>query len=126
TEPRFGEKFITKIRWFVVVREGNTYCSCLPIQTYSGKGVAKKSVIKEHHAIIYTGKSLPNDIPKPKELPGREEGPMREPIRVKQNVKYEKMDPMSRVNFAKIYTVEHNVKVYDFGNVHPRFISLLR
>jgi hypothetical protein len=28
------------------------------------------------------------------------------------------LDVMSRVNFGKIYTVEHNVKVFDFGQVH--------
>ena len=33
---------------------------------------------------------------------------------------YNKMDPMSRVNFLKIYTVEHNVKVEDFGHVDPK------
>lgn len=28
------------------------------------------------------------------------------------------LDVMSRINFGKIYTVEHNVKVFDFGQVH--------
>lgn len=31
----------------------------------------------------------------------------------------------SRINFAKIYTVEHNVKVYDFGDVHEKFVTQL-
>ncbi|KAK3082011.1 hypothetical protein LTS18_008153 [Coniosporium uncinatum] len=43
---------------------------------------------------------------------------MREPsVRVRQRSSSERLDPMSRVNFAKVYTVEHNVKVYNFGMV---------
>ena len=40
------------------------------------------------------------------------------PIRVTSHQKYEKLDPLSRINFYKVYNVEHNVKVYDFGQVH--------
>ena len=40
------------------------------------------------------------------------------PIQVTSHQKYEKLDPLSRINFHKIYNVEHNVKVYDFGQVH--------
>jgi hypothetical protein len=29
TDPRFGENFIVKIRWFVVVQEGDNSCTCL-------------------------------------------------------------------------------------------------
>ncbi|KAF2415379.1 hypothetical protein EJ08DRAFT_571302, partial [Tothia fuscella] len=113
---RFGESVATKIRWFVVIREGTTYCSCLPIQTYSGKGVGKKGVEKNHHAIIYTGKEpKPQKNEKPK---GKEHG-MRRPIKVRPKAHTDKLDDMSRINFAKIYTVEHNVKVYDFGKVDP-------
>ena len=36
------------------------------------------------------------------------------------------MDPMSRLDFAKIYTVEHNVKVFDFGDVHKDHIHTLK
>jgi hypothetical protein len=91
---------------------------CRPIQTYGGRGVSKKGLRKNDHAIIYTGKTppKPDDREKPR---SRKEAGMRTPaIRVRQRNNFEKMDKMSRVNFAKIYTVEHNVKVYDFGQVH--------
>jgi len=39
------------------------------------------------------------------------------PIRVRQRTNAGKLDKMSRLNYIKIYTVEHNVKVYDFGQV---------
>ena len=33
----------------------------------------------------------------------------------------EKLDPASRMNYAKIYTVEHNVKVYFIGRIAPKY-----
>jgi hypothetical protein len=36
------------------------------------------------------------------------------------------MDPMARLNYAKIYTVEHNVKVYDFGIVHEDYLDTFK
>jgi hypothetical protein len=80
-------------------------------------------LIKNHHAIIFTGSKPPepqkNEIPNAKKKP-RERG-MRTPIRVKQTDYHEKLDPMSRLNYKKIYTVEHNVKVRDFGQVHKKY-----
>lgn len=35
------------------------------------------------------------------------------------------MFPASRINFGKMYTVEHNVKVYDFGDVRRSSLSML-
>lgn len=46
-------------------------------------------------------------------------------IKVKQRDPREKMFPESRVNFGKMYTVEHNVKVYDFGDVRRGSLSTL-
>jgi hypothetical protein len=81
-------------------------------------------VIKGSHAIIHTGREPPE--PKPNELPGPDERAMLEPIRVVSIKKTDTMDPMSRVDFSKIYTVEHNVKVYDFGSVHEEERAFLR
>jgi len=90
----------------------------LSIQTYRKQGVSKRGVTKSDHAIIYTGREAPQ--PKRKELPPRGKHGMRRSVRVVSQSKKDKLDSMSRVNFAKIYTVEHNVKVYDFGQVHSR------
>jgi hypothetical protein len=73
---------------------------------------------------MYTGPVPPQPLPtelssQPNELP------MGQSIRVipfnEDNYKPwdQKMDPRSRVNFAKLYTVEHNVKVEQFGYVDP-------
>lgn len=47
------------------------------------------------------------------------EPPMGDSIRVIGREPWNTMDLMSRVNFLKLYTVEHNVKVEDFGYVDP-------
>ena len=51
---------------------------------------------------------------------------MREPIRVVPKHKTEELDPISRVNFVKLYTVEHNTRVREFGFVHEDHEHLLR
>lgn len=107
------ERIYVKVRWFVVIREGSDCCSCLPIQTHGGKGASNK--IKNHHAIIYTG----NEEPKPldAEISDRKDQLLKS-IRVTAHQRSDKLDPRSRINFQKVYNVEHNVKVYDFGRVH--------
>jgi hypothetical protein len=56
--------------------------------------------------------------PNEDELPNEDERPMLAPIRVDPRSRTDALDPMSRVNFVKLCTIEHNVKVYDFGMVH--------
>jgi hypothetical protein len=34
SDPEFGEAIASKIRWFVVVKEGNNSCSCLWVSKY--------------------------------------------------------------------------------------------
>jgi hypothetical protein len=46
-------------------------------------------------------------------------------IRVRGRSRRDELNAFSRVNFAKIYTVEHNVKVFDFGDVHEDYRDLL-
>lgn len=36
------------------------------------------------------------------------------------------MEPKARINHAKPYTVEHNLRVYNFGMVHRRYLTELR
>lgn len=79
---RTGYLEFSKIRRFVVIREEKLHhLLVLPINTYGGRGVARRSVVKSDHAIVYTGKSAP--LARETELPGPGEAPMRRiPIRV--------------------------------------------
>jgi len=126
SETKFGEKIATKIRWFIVVNPGLQHCTCLPIATYNKQGVAKPGVVKNHHAIAYTSNTAPQQ--ERSERPLANEGdPMLPSIRiVPKSRRYGKMDKMSRIDFSRMYTVEHNVKVFDFGNVHPAHLGRLR
>ena len=99
-----------------------------PIQTYQGRGVSKPRTVKSEHAIIYSTKKPP--APRSDEAPcrlddGTIEPDMLEPIRVVPKYKTEELDPMSRVNFVRLYTVEHNTKVKEFGSVHRDYEYLL-
>ncbi|KAF2134753.1 hypothetical protein P153DRAFT_362491 [Dothidotthia symphoricarpi CBS 119687] len=117
TTPRFpNENIFCKIRWFVVVREGHDCSTCLSIQTYGNRGVPQNKE-KYHHAIMFTGNQPPQ--PLPSEQPRIGELGMGTPIHVEASRPYNRMDPLSRVNFVKVYTIEHNVKVEDFGRVNP-------
>jgi hypothetical protein len=47
-------------------------------------------------------------------------------IRVIPKSRRGKLDKMSRVDFSRMYTVEHNVKVFDFGAVYPPHLGRLQ
>lgn len=106
-----------------------------PIQTYNGRGVSKGGITKCYHSIIHTSSEAPR--PKVEELPNpnpplnadgslQMEYPMLESIRVKARKRSDIMDRMARLNYIKIYAVEHNVKVYDFGMVRPEYMPILK
>lgn len=91
-----------------------------PILTYRGQGTTKPGVKSQHHAIIYTESASNNPMSAPSVFAG--EHPLQNgPICVKpMDLRY-MLDPTSRVNYAKVYTVEHNVKVAFTGRIHePR------
>jgi hypothetical protein len=81
------------------------------IFTYNQQGVLKPGVHAEHHAVIYTGKE-------PELLAGeREKGLTRQSIKMSYKDPRHKLDKMSRLNYAKLYTIEHNVKVWFIGHI---------
>jgi hypothetical protein len=79
--------------------------------TYTGQGVNKKGVKAKYHAVIYTGK-------KPVTFEGeKSKGLKMSPIKMIPISSRHKLDSASRLNYAKQYTVEHNVKVWFVGEV---------
>jgi hypothetical protein len=125
SQSHLGQQVISKIRRFVVVREGAQSCHALPISTYNGQGVSKPRVVKSDHAIIHTGPTAPSASPR--ESPGRGEAPMRPiAIRVDLDSASEKLDPMSRINFGGIHMVQHNVKTKSLGFVNRNSLGYLQ
>jgi hypothetical protein len=126
-ENQFGERVHSKVRWFVVIRQtpGAKCCSALPITTYGGKGVGKNGVVKSEHGIIYTGKEVPRLDPN--ELPRRnEEGVRPVPIRVDPDSALDRLDAKSRINFAAVHTIHHNIKVKSLGIVNAASLTVLQ
>ncbi|KAH7370064.1 hypothetical protein BKA65DRAFT_487615 [Rhexocercosporidium sp. MPI-PUGE-AT-0058] len=109
-QTRFdGENVYTSIRRFVIVAADQGHCQCLPILTYKRYATLKNGVKADHHAIVHMGD------PAPKPLPG--ESLSLKPIKIKAKTPRDRLKPQSRINYAKIYTVEHNVKVLFIGEV---------
>jgi len=95
--------------------------------SYGGRGTTKPGVNAEHHAIIYTDES-------PVLFEG-ENGMTLAPLQaIPDNPEHGLLDPASRLNYGKLYTVEHNVKVwfvakltsshegqlkFDYDSIHP-------
>jgi ribosomal protein L12E/L44/L45/RPP1/RPP2 len=131
-----GERVFSKVRRFVVIRDGDSYCNALPINTYGGQGVAKPRVRKSDHCIIWSSRpgtaplrqgARPGPapilntppLPRNEELPRRGEDGMRPaPIRIDPDSPTEHLDVMSRLNLAGVTTVQHNIRVKSFGMVN--------
>ncbi|KAL9115305.1 MAG: hypothetical protein Q9187_007317 [Circinaria calcarea] len=107
---KYGEQAYAKVRRFIVIRAKpkEYYSNCIQISTHGGRGVARKGLNQEEHCIVYTS-SKP-----PKKLEG-ETKMRKDPIHVRAISSSEKLDPLSRVNFSKVYPVEHNIKIKEIG-----------
>jgi hypothetical protein len=111
---KYGERIFSHIRRMVVVRRRYGYCWCIAINTYNGKGGGNKRRSTEEdrsHTIVH-------DCTKKPQLVAGEKGFYKEPIAVIMTPP-ETLHVASRLNYAKVHTVEHNVKVMDVGMVHP-------
>ena len=86
------------------------------ISTYGDRGTAKSLVEQSEHAIIYTGDKAPTKLPEEKNL-------TKDPMQVVP-VGGHHLEDLSRVNFAKQYPVEHNVKVLEVGRVASHHLRL--
>lgn len=125
-ENVLGERVHAKVRRFVVIREGTRCCCALPIFTYGGQGVAKPGVVKSEHGIIYTGKNVPRPTKAELGTSATEERMRSEPIQVDPDTRLNTLDPMSRINFATVSTVQHNVKVSNVGMVNRGSMRILQ
>ena len=103
----FGQQVHSKIRRFVVVKQEDLYCTCLPVTTYDGRGYTKRGIKIEDHGLIYSSK----------DAPPRVKGMDKESLRVVLSPKAEKIVNPSYINYGRAYTVETNVKVRDVGEL---------
>lgn len=76
--------------------------------TYSRR--PKGDFVAEEHSVVYTGREIPR---------GKVQTPGLQPesIKVLLDDPTDKLDPESLINYGKVYTIEHNLKVKPFGMV---------
>jgi hypothetical protein len=114
-----GGRIFSETRRFVVVRSGHGYSLCCPIQTYQKRGTTKSRINVENHAIVYTAGSEPKLLPE-------EESPGMGSFQIVMEDKSVTVDQSSRLNFGKVYTVEHNIKVRNVGKINKDSLSRLK
>jgi hypothetical protein len=87
------------------------------ITTHSGRGAAQCNA--SEHGIIYAGAAAP---------PARfrnEAGILPTAIRIDPFDAEDTLHPASRINYGKLYNIEHNVKVKPYGVVNNQFMHAL-
>ncbi|KAK9857856.1 hypothetical protein MYU51_020175 [Penicillium brevicompactum] len=111
---KYQEPIYSSIRRMIVVKQQQGCCWCVPITTYGGQGAAKSGIDRTKHAVIYMqGEEPPvqGDVRRMTKQ-SLEVEPIRHENRHSGRFEHKpSLDSMSRVNFGKVYTVEHNVKV---------------
>ncbi len=114
-----GGRIFSETRRFVVVRSGHGYSLCCPIQTYQKRGTTKSHTNLDSHAIVYVAGSEPKLLPE-------EEWPRMGNFPVVVEDKSVTIDQSSRLNFGKVYTVEHNIKVRNVGKISKELLPRLK
>lgn len=107
---RFGGKIFVGFRRFIVIANDQGHCTCVPILTYGSKACNKKGIKPEKHGIIHERGN------KPRLLSGEPKLGFA-PVKVEITQDGEKLSKESRVNYSKLVTVEHNVKVFFIGHI---------
>lgn len=92
---------------------------CRQISTNGFRGAGKNVLDPEEHTIAYTTDHPPSPLPGERKM-------YKEPIKIIPINQTEKLDEYSRINLAKVYPVEHNVKICDVGMVDKKHIKTLR
>ncbi|KAK0674058.1 hypothetical protein QBC41DRAFT_352197 [Cercophora samala] len=105
-----GQKFHESFRRFIVVATDEGHSTCVPILTYKHQACTKKGVKPRKHGIVYASGT------RPRQLPGEPDLGF-EPVRLELTELTEKLDKESRVNYAKLVTIEHNYRVFFIGRI---------
>jgi hypothetical protein len=108
----------TKVRRFVVVQEKKGFCLCLSLNTYNGQGTTKEGIEDQDYAAVYPVGGAPQ-IRVGEQI-------TKDPFPIIVEDKSERIHAMSRLNFGRVYTVEHNVKVARIGRIPDENLSLLK
>jgi hypothetical protein len=127
-----GENVYSNIRRMAVVKADiHGACWAVPIHTYGNKGVAKRGfneIDVYGHAVIYMTGTTPYTAPDEPKMsktpiqvdPAQDKSQELDPKKTRLDLKKIRLEPMSRINFTKVHTVEHEVKVLNIGIVSKK------
>ncbi|KAB8301557.1 hypothetical protein EYC80_003401 [Monilinia laxa] len=123
-----GQQAYSEIRRFVVVLKGHGSSICCPIHTYSGRATLKPNLPAPNlHTIIYTSLACPDEYGYEVDGYWVFEELTKDPIQVisEREDNEGHLDKLSRLNYSKVYTVEHYVRVLNIGMVASSSMSSL-
>ncbi|KAI0006953.1 hypothetical protein F4779DRAFT_629506 [Xylariaceae sp. FL0662B] len=106
-----GQFYVGVRRFIIVTTDESHHSTCVPILTYDRKGCLKRGVKPNKHGIIYV-----EGFKKPKPL-NNEPRLGFDPVALSIYAEGEKLAKESRVNYSKLVTIEHNVKVFFIGSI---------
>ncbi|KAI1093949.1 hypothetical protein F5B19DRAFT_95752 [Rostrohypoxylon terebratum] len=115
-----GSKFYIGFRRFIIVTTDESHHStCVPILTYDRRGCLKKGVRPNKHGIIYMAGHKPRLLKNEPDLGFA-------PVALQMYAEGETLAKESRVNYSKLVTIEHNVKVFFIGSIPPEHFENVR
>lgn len=112
-----GQKVASKITWFIVIETRKGHCLCVSIHTYGGLGVTKPGIdASDHTALVCDGRDTVT-------LP--DEDLTKQPIHIIIENPEIRVHSMSRINLAKVYTIEYYLSVNTIGRIRTKDCRLL-
>lgn len=103
-----------KNRHFIVVREGERFISCLPVTSYSNKGIEKSGIRLDEHGFIYS-----------KNKPGKVEGMCLRPLKLILTAGASHLRDSSLVNYGEVYNIETIVMAKSVGTLDGDSAAIL-
>jgi hypothetical protein len=96
------------------VHEAKVLAISRPILTYNSKGCAKPGCKASKHGIVYEFGHSPHMVKGEPELGF-------DPVPAVLTEDGERLSRESRINYSKLVTIEHNVRVLFIGYIEPRY-----
>ncbi|TKA75899.1 hypothetical protein B0A55_07212 [Friedmanniomyces simplex] len=111
-----GAPHLQQPRFFLIVAADERSSYCLRVMTYQGRGLSDlpKGIKFTDHSVIHTSK-------RPRKLSGNELAasaePLSRPIRIRSRDQAQRLDPLARLLWTRIYKVDVDVKAHSFGHL---------
>ncbi|EFQ99402.1 hypothetical protein MGYG_02414 [Nannizzia gypsea CBS 118893] len=114
-----GQEVHANIRRMVVVKNEQGCSWCLAIYTYGERGLMKPGIDLKTHSVIHVRGTQP-------EYYGSGRVPGISPIMINPYTPRDQLHPKSCLNFGKVFTVDHNIKVKPIGQVSEECMRVFR